>query len=121
MPHGKRSRKQRLRQLRANARPRKSVRHRLTHAAECGMHQRHADVRRADAPISREDRGAVQGVRFAIPFLLCIVLLAQDWPHYGGDAGETHYSALDQINRTNVRDLELAWEWKPNEEPLAQL
>ena len=34
---------------------------------------------------------------------------AQQWPYYGGDAGGTRYSALDQINRTNVRNLRIAW------------
>ena len=28
---------------------------------------------------------------------------AQDWPYYGGDPGETHYSPLDQINRAQCR------------------
>lgn len=31
------------------------------------------------------------------------------WKTYGGDAGNTHYSALDEINRDNVRALEPAW------------
>jgi len=35
-----------------------------------------------------------------------------DWPAYGGDAGSTRYSALDQINAANVRNLEVAWIWK---------
>ena len=32
-----------------------------------------------------------------------------DWPVYLGDAGRSHYSALDQIDRGNVHDLEVAW------------
>jgi quinoprotein glucose dehydrogenase len=35
-------------------------------------------------------------------------------PFYGGDAGSTKYSALDQINASNVKDLKIAWEWKAN-------
>lgn len=31
------------------------------------------------------------------------------WQVYGGDAGQTRYSALDQINRSNVEHLEVAW------------
>lgn len=31
------------------------------------------------------------------------------WAVYGGDAGQTRYSALDQINRYNVGRLEVAW------------
>jgi len=35
-----------------------------------------------------------------------------DWSHYGRDAGGSHYSALDQINRTNVHELRQAWSWR---------
>lgn len=32
-----------------------------------------------------------------------------DWPSYGNTAGGSRYSPIDQINRENVDDLELAW------------
>ena len=32
-----------------------------------------------------------------------------NWPSVGGDAGANRYSGLDQINRGNVADLEVAW------------
>ena len=32
-----------------------------------------------------------------------------DWRHYGGTLGATRYSSLDQINRSNVGDLRVAW------------
>jgi quinoprotein glucose dehydrogenase len=35
-----------------------------------------------------------------------------EWPHWGGDHGNTKYSALDQINRDNVKNLRIAWRWK---------
>jgi len=35
-----------------------------------------------------------------------------EWRFYGGDAGTTKYSPLDQINATNVKQLKIAWEWK---------
>ena len=35
-----------------------------------------------------------------------------DWRYYGGDAAGTKYSALDQINRDNVKNLRIAWRWK---------
>ena len=35
-----------------------------------------------------------------------------EWRFYGGDAGSTKYSALDQINASNVKDLKIVWEWK---------
>ena len=44
--------------------------------------------------------------------------LAQDgtangeWRHYAGDLASTRYSPLDQINRDNFSDLELAWRLK---------
>jgi quinoprotein glucose dehydrogenase len=34
-----------------------------------------------------------------------------DWPAYGHDAGGTRYSPLAQINRDNVKQLKLAWEY----------
>ena len=35
-----------------------------------------------------------------------------EWRYYGGDMGGTKYSPLDQINRDNVADLQIAWRWK---------
>ncbi len=35
-----------------------------------------------------------------------------EWRHYGGDVGNTRYSALDQINADNFSDLELVWRMK---------
>jgi len=35
-----------------------------------------------------------------------------NWISYGGDRGGTRYSPLDQVNRDNVADLEVAWTWK---------
>ena len=35
-----------------------------------------------------------------------------EWRFYGGDAGTTKYSPLDQINASNVKDLKIVWEWK---------
>ncbi len=55
-------------------------------------------------------------------FLLVVVaispLLAQtgakngEWPTYGGDLGNTRYSALDQINASNFDKLQVAWRFK---------
>jgi hypothetical protein len=46
--------------------------------------------------------------------------LPQEWPWYGGDAGGNRYSTLNDINRENVKNLKLVWEWKPGEEPIAE-
>ena len=35
-----------------------------------------------------------------------------EWRFYGGDAGTTKYTALDQINENNVKQLKIVWEWK---------
>jgi quinoprotein glucose dehydrogenase len=35
-----------------------------------------------------------------------------EWRYYGADPGSTRYSPLDQINKTNVKDLRIAWRWK---------
>lgn len=32
-----------------------------------------------------------------------------EWRHYGGDSGGSKYSSLDQINRKNVNQLQVAW------------
>src|SRR5262244_3677222 len=53
-----------------------------------------------------------------ISVLAILPMLAQqgarngDWKAYGGDEGSTRYSALDQINRDNIKDLRVAWVWK---------
>src|SRR5215472_3095429 len=35
--------------------------------------------------------------------------LADYWPTYSGDYSGRHYSALNQINQSNIRSLGLAW------------
>jgi len=44
-------------------------------------------------------------------WLLCIsnVTAQTDWPYVAGDAGGMRYSTLNQINRTNIKDLKPAW------------
>jgi quinoprotein glucose dehydrogenase len=34
-----------------------------------------------------------------------------EWRSYGADPASTKYSPLDQIDRTNARELKIAWEW----------
>jgi quinoprotein glucose dehydrogenase len=38
-----------------------------------------------------------------------------DWPVYGGTAENKHYSNLTQINRTNVKELKVAWSYDTGE------
>ncbi len=39
----------------------------------------------------------------------------RDWPVYGGAPENTHYSSLAQINRTNVKELRIAWSFDTGE------
>jgi quinoprotein glucose dehydrogenase len=38
-----------------------------------------------------------------------------DWPVYGGQLAQNHYSTLAQINRANVKDLQVAWTFDTGE------
>jgi quinoprotein glucose dehydrogenase len=40
----------------------------------------------------------------------------RDWPAYGGAAENMHYSGLAQINRTNVKELAVAWSFDTGEQ-----
>jgi len=40
----------------------------------------------------------------------------RDWPAYGGASENTHYSSLRQINRTNVKELAVAWSFDTGEQ-----
>lgn len=52
---------------------------------------------------------AAAGLRCLLLALCAGSVTASDWPVYGGDAGGRHYSSLDQIDRDNVDQLEVAW------------
>ena len=43
-------------------------------------------------------------------------LVAQDWSVYGGSPEYQHYSSLDQINRSNVKQLQVAWSYDTGEQ-----
>src|SRR5580698_11322178 len=48
----------------------------------------------------------------------CLIVKGQsgakngEWSTYGGDLGNTRYSALDQINGNNFNSLQVAWRFK---------
>ena len=50
----------------------------------------------------------------ALVALLATPIAAQtvEWPNFGNDPGNTKYSPLDQIDRTNFEKLEVAWTWE---------
>ena len=35
-----------------------------------------------------------------------------DWPHYANDLGSSKYAPLDQIDSSNVAQLENVWIWR---------
>ncbi len=43
------------------------------------------------------------------------VKVVMDWPVYGGNAEDNRYSALTQINKTNVSKLQVAWTYDSGE------
>ena len=62
-------------------------------------------------------RGAVISLVVASLFTTTPVLAQSgakdgEWRHWGADGGTTHYSPLDQIDRDNVGDLQIAWRWR---------
>jgi quinoprotein glucose dehydrogenase len=44
-----------------------------------------------------------------------------EWPVYGGDQAGTKYSSLKEIDRDNVSQLQVAWEWRHGEQPYPEL
>ena len=70
--------------------------------------------RRSKIPSGRF--GLVLGAKF---LLLALVLLGgdawpglDDWPKYGRTLSNDRFSPLDQINRDNIAQLELAWSYR---------
>ena len=52
---------------------------------------------------------ALSAAALYTPSGLSSVGASSDWRHYGGSLGASRYSELDQINRSNVSDLKVAW------------
>lgn len=45
-----------------------------------------------------------------------------DWPNYGNDLANTRFQPVDQVNRTNVNKLEVAWVFHTGVlDPMAEL
>ena len=55
--------------------------------------------------------GLVLSVGFSYPAAAQQGATDGQWRYYGGGPGGTSYSALDQIDASNVGDLEIAWSW----------
>ena len=41
-----------------------------------------------------------------------------EWPYVGVGQAQTKYTAADELTAANVGDLEIVWQWEPNETPL---
>jgi len=54
-------------------------------------------------------RDFVSSLLLSMPGALSAAPSDADWRHYGGDAGATRFSSLEQIKRSNVANLKPAW------------
>ncbi len=43
-----------------------------------------------------------------------------EWPYVGSDRAHTKYSAAEEITAANVGELEIVWQWEPNEMPFEE-
>ena len=43
-----------------------------------------------------------------------------EWPYVGAEQTHTKYSAIGDITVANVGELEIVWQWEPNEMPLEE-
>ena len=43
-----------------------------------------------------------------------------EWPYVGAEQAHTKYSAADEITAANVGELEIVWQWEPDEMPLEE-
>ena len=68
--------------------------------------------------------------RFCAAFIVstaAVTALAQqpaepiEWRYVGADQAHTKYSTADEITAANVEQLEIAWQWEPNEMPMPEL
>ena len=43
-----------------------------------------------------------------------------EWPYVGAGQAHTKYSSVEDITAANVGELEIVWQWEPNERPLEE-
>jgi len=86
---------------------------------EMGMPTAEVDAAsREQKPDARSRKVEKMKILLAMAALLVLVGDAasqSEWPSYGGTGG-THYSTLEQINRSNVHNLIVAWTYDTKEE-----
>ena len=66
----------------------------------------------------RQTHARAPVVLFIMLFLRADASAQDAWPFYAGDQGATHYSSLADIDRATVKELTVAWRWRPNEKKL---
>jgi hypothetical protein len=54
----------------------------------------------------------IPAILFVLPLVAQKGAQEGQWPFYSSDHGSTGYSAVDLINRDNVKNLQTAWSWK---------
>ncbi len=66
--------------------------------------------------------GALVACALVSPYLADAQELAAmiEWPYVGAEQTHTKYSAAEEITATNVVELEIVWQWEPNEMPLEE-
>ncbi len=71
--------------------------------------------------------------RFVAPAALAVAVLAStlvasarepgdmiEWPFVGSEQAQTKYSMAGEITPANIGELEIVWQWRPNERPLKE-
>jgi quinoprotein glucose dehydrogenase len=61
-------------------------------------------------------RYAMKLVLLVLPAIVDAQGRSVDWPIYGGNSDNTHYSTLDQITPQNVSRLQVAWTYRTGDE-----
>ena len=60
--------------------------------------------------------GAFALAALAVPTIVRAQTRTTDWPVYGGNTDNTHYSTLAQISPANVKQLKVAWRYETRDE-----
>ena len=56
--------------------------------------------------------GTTNTIASGAPYAVDEASARGDWPHYGNDQGGSRFSPLEQINRSNVEKLQVAWTYR---------
>jgi quinoprotein glucose dehydrogenase len=83
---------------------------------EANTSTRHLQSQNHDPPLMAQDKSWQRQFAFLAVFISVVSTTraqapgtTKDWPAYGGGPDSIHYSKLSQINRENVKNLQVAW------------